>query len=280
MALDFFGRVVSDRAAAVGLFVIALWIAVGMTVPLWAWYDPLSLVGRRLQPPGSAHWLGTDALGRDVFFRTLYGVRYSLPVSVAVIAVSVVIGGLAGLVAGYFGGWINEVVMRLVDLLAAFPPLILAMCVVTVFGGGILYSAFALIIVWWPIYARLVRAEVLAVKELDHVMAARLSTRTDAAIIRRHVAPLCIGPLVTAGTVDLGAVVMMVAGLSFIGLGAKPPTPEWGLMIFEGASMYQSWWITLGPGLGIVSLALAFNFVGDAVQAALDPRRGRQQGAA
>lgn len=261
--------------AAISLAVIVLWCVIGLTIELWAPYDPLAPSGDRLQPPGTAHWLGTDALGRDVFTRTMYGVRYSLPVALLVIGVVVLIGSAIGLLAGYFGGWTDYILMRITDITAAFPPLILAMCVVAVLGPGIVNSAIALIAVWWPLTARLLRAEVLSVKESDHVMAARVNSASDLRIMFRHILPLCWAPVLINSTVDVGIIAISLAGLSFIGLGSPPPTPEWGLMIYEGAGRYFNWWIAAGPGLAIASVALAFNFLGDGIQRTLDPRKDK-----
>ncbi len=264
----------SSPLALTAIAIIAVWTFIGLTIDLWAPYDPLAPAGDRLQPPNAQHWFGTDTLGRDIFTRTMYGVRYSLPLALIVMFFTVLIGSVIGMLAGYYGGWIDYILMRLTDITAAFPPLILAMCVVAVLGPGIVNSAIALVAVWWPITARLLRAEVLSVKERDHVMAARVNSASDRRIMLRHIQPLCWAPVLVNATVDIGIVIIAIAGLSFIGLGSTPPTPEWGQMIYEGAGRYFNWWIATGPGLAIVTLALAFNFLGDAFQKALDPRRG------
>ncbi len=241
-------------------------------MPLWTPYDPIGLAGRRLQPPSAAHWFGTDALGRDVLTRTLWGARYSLPVAALVLVVGVTIGVLVGAAAGFVGRWVDTVLMRLADVTLAFPPVLLAMAIAASLGPGLIHTAIALIVVWWPIYARLMRAQVLGVRELDHVDAAVVSGVRPARILFKHIMPLCWSPILVNMTMDVGQVILLASGLSFIGLGAQPPTPEWGQMIAEGASNFYSWWIALGPGLAIFLLSLASNFLGDGLRDLLDPR--------
>lgn len=249
-----------------------MFVAVACTVPFWAPYDPIALVGRRLQPPSAAHWCGTDALGRDVFVRTLYGSRYSLPIAALVLAAGVSIGVLVGALAGFLGGIVDNVLMRLADVTLAFPPVLLAMAIAASLGPGLVHTAVALIIVWWPIYARLMRAQVLNVKSLDHVDAAVVAGVGPARILFKHIMPLCWSPILVNMTMDVGQVILLASGLSFIGLGAQPPAPEWGQMIAEGASNFYSWWIATGPGLAICILSLCSNFLGDGVRDLLDPR--------
>jgi peptide/nickel transport system permease protein len=255
-----------------GLIVMA-WIVVALTIPLWSPYDPVGIAGRRLQPPSAAHWLGTDALGRDVLTRTLWGARLSLAIAVAVILVAVTIGALLGAIAGFLGGVADGGIMRLVDVTLSFPPILLAMAVTASLGPGLENAAVAMIVVWWPVYARLMRAQVLAVKEREHVEAAVAAGATPARVLTHHVLPLCWSPILVNATMDFGQVVLLAASLSFIGLGAAPPTPEWGQMISEGANRFYEWWIAAGPGLAILSVVLGFNFLGDAVRDILDPRR-------
>lgn len=254
----------------VGLVVIAI------TILWWTPYDPIGLAGRRLQPPSAAHWLGTDALGRDVLVRTLYGARYSLPIAAGVLAVAVSIGVTAGALAGFLGGVVDNVLMRFADITLAFPPVLLAMAIAASLGPGLVNTALALIIVWWPIYARLMRAQVLNVKKLDHVDAAIVSGVRPGRLLFRHIMPLCWSPIFVNMTMDVGQVILLAAGLSFIGLGAQPPTPEWGQMIAEGASNFYNWWIALGPGMAIFFVSLSANFLGDALRDLADPQsRGR-----
>ncbi len=247
-------------------------VVIALTVPLWSPYDPIGLAGRRLRPPSLDHWCGTDALGRDVMTRTLWGTRYSLSIAVMVLAVGVSAGVLIGAVAGFVGGLLDNALMRLADVTLAFPPVLLAMAIAASLGPGLTHTAVALIIVWWPIYARLMRAQVLNVKSLDHVEAAIAGGAAPVRVLFKHIVPLCWSPVLVNMTMDVGQVILLASGLSFIGLGAQPPTPEWGQMIAEGAANFYSWWIALGPGLAIFLLSLCSNFLGDGVRDFLDPR--------
>jgi peptide/nickel transport system permease protein len=256
----------------VGIAIIAFWVIVALTVPLWSPYDPLMIAGRRLQPPSAAHWLGTDALGRDVLVRTLYGARFSLPIAVVVVAIAVAIGSALGAIAGYIGGFVESVVMRLVDVTLAFPPILLAMAVTASLGPGLEHAAIAMVAVTWPVYARLMRAQVLSLRGREHVEAAVASGASRTRVLVRHILPLAWSPTLVNATMDLGQIVLLAASLSFIGLGASPPTPEWGQMISEGAIHFYSWWIAFGPGLAILSMVLGFSFVGDGLRDLFDPR--------
>jgi peptide/nickel transport system permease protein len=258
-----------------GFVVAAFWLVVLITLSWWAPYKPLEAVGARLQAPSWHHLFGTDALSRDVFTRTLYGARQTLPVSVAVIVCAVAIGTVLGSLAGFFGGWIESVVMRLVDVTLAFPPIFLAMAVAAALGPGLKNAFFAMVIVWWPIYARLIRGQVQAVKHRDHIQAAVSIGATKWRILRKHVLPLSFTPALINATLDLGQVVILTATLSFLGLGAKPPSPEWGAMITEGAQFFYQWWIAVAPGIAILTVGMAFNFLGDGLREALDVRAKR-----
>ncbi|GHD20656.1 ABC transporter permease [Tianweitania populi] len=255
-----------------GGLVIFAWVIVGLTVTSWAPFDPVKLAGMRFQAPSMEHWLGTDSLGRDVLSRTLYGVRHSFPIAVFVIGCAVVIGCTLGAIAGYVGGWLDGVIMRFVDITLSFPPILLAMAVTASLGPGLGNAAIAMVIVWWPIYARLMRAQVLSVRQREHVEAAVASGATRSRVLIKHILPLCWSPIIVNATMDFGQVVLLAASLSFIGLGAVPPTPEWGQMISEGAVQFYRWWIALGPGVAILSIVLASNFLGDGLRDYLDPR--------
>lgn len=255
-----------------GGMIALFWIIVALTITWWSPYDPVSLAGKRLMAPDAAHWLGTDALGRDVLSRTLFGARYSLSIACAVIASAVAIGALLGAAAGYFGGLVDGAIMRLVDVTLSFPPILLAMAVTASLGPGLENAAIAMIIVWWPVYARLMRAQVLSVKEREHVEAAVAGGASEARLISKHILPLCWSPILVNATMDFGQVVLLAASLSFIGLGASPPTPEWGQMISEGANRFYDWWIAFGPGVAILSIVLGFNFLGDGLRDIMDPR--------
>lgn len=257
---------------ALGLVILIFWIIVTLSAPWIAPYDPLEMAGRRLQAPSGSHWLGTDALGRDVLSRTLHGAIHSLPLAVAVVIAAVTIGAGLGALAGYFGGWFGAAVMRLADVTLSFPPMLLAMAVAASLGPGLGNAALAMVVVWWPVYARLMRAQVLEVREREHVEAAIAAGAGRSRVLTRHILPLCWTPVLISATMDLGQVILLAASLSFIGLGAAPPTPEWGAMIADGASQFYSWWVALGPGLAILTIVLGFNFIGDGLHDYFDPR--------
>jgi peptide/nickel transport system permease protein len=256
----------------VGAAFVLFWVVVALSIDLWSPYDPVRMVARRLQAPSWEHWLGTDALGRDVLSRTLHGARYSIAIAVVVVAAAVAIGSLLGALAGFFGGLFGGAIMRLVDVTLSFPPVLLAMAVAASLGPGLENAAVAMVLVWWPVYARLMRAQVLEVKEREHVEAAIAGGATRFRLLFKHILLLCWTPVLINATMDFGQVVLLAAALSFIGLGATPPTPEWGAMISEGASQFYSWWIAFGPGLAILTIVLGFNFLGDGLRDLLDPR--------
>lgn len=258
--------------AKIGGIVVLFWLVAALTVSHWGLADPLALAGKRLQPPSLANWLGTDALGRDVLSRTLHGAVYSVPIAIFVVAAGVMIGAFLGAVAGYVGGVVDGAIMRLVDVTVSFPPILLAMTVAASLGPGIVNAAFAMVIVWWPVYARLMRAQVLEVKEREHVEAAVAGGAGHTRVLCVHILPLCWTPVLINATMDFGQVVLLAASLSFIGLGATPPTPEWGSMISEGAARFYNWWVAFGPGMAILSLVLGFSFLGDGLRDLLDPR--------
>ncbi|HUS55539.1 MAG TPA: ABC transporter permease [Thermohalobaculum sp.] len=255
-----------------GLAVISLWVFTMLTIPLWPLDAPLDMVGRRLQPPSAAHWFGTDALGRDVLSRTLHGAQFSIPIAIVVVFAAVIIGGALGAISGFFGGLIGAAIMRLVDVTLAFPPILLAMAVAASLGPGLENAAIAMVVVWWPLYARLVRAQVLEVREREHVEAAVAAGAGPMRVLCLHILPLCWTPVLVNATMDFGQVVLLAASLSFIGLGATPPTPEWGAMIADGAKHFYHWWIAFGPGMAIFAVVVGFNFVGDGLRDLLDPR--------
>jgi peptide/nickel transport system permease protein len=259
-------------ALVIGASILVFWIGAALTVSFWSPVDPLKIVARRLQPPSLAHWLGTDALGRDVLVRTFYGARYSLAIAAVVVIVSVIIGSVVGALSGFFGRWLDAVLMRLVDITLSFPPVLLAMSVAASLGPGLQTTAIAMIVVWWPLYARLMRGQVIDILSRDHIEAAIAGGASRPRLLMKHVLPLSWTPTIISATMDFGQVVLLAASLSFIGLGSKPPTPEWGSMISEGAAQFYSWWIAFGPGLAILSIGLGCNFIGDALRDLLDPK--------
>ncbi|MCB1394855.1 MAG: ABC transporter permease [Rhodobacteraceae bacterium] len=259
--------------ARIGIAILVFWAVVALTVQWWPLDDPLAMVAKRLSPPSGAHWLGTDALGRDVLARTLWGAQWSVPIAIVVVAAAVGIGSALGALAGFFGGWVDSLVMRAVDVTLSFPPILLAMTVAATLGPGLANASIAMIVVWWPIYARLMRAQVLEVKSREHVEAAVAGGAGRMRVLVVHVLPLCWTPTLVNATMDFGQVVLLAASLSFIGLGALPPAPEWGAMISEGASKFYQWWIAAGPGMAILSVVLATAFLGDGLRDMFD-RRG------
>ncbi len=234
-------------------------------------------IAHRLLAPSSAHLLGTDEMGRDMLVRVLYGARTSLALAVLVVGSSVLVGIVVGLAAGYAGGWVDEGAMRTTDVFLAFPPLLLAILLVTVLGGGFVSTMLALALVWWPVYAVLVRGQVMLVRGQPFVEAARATGVPPLGIMRRHLLPNALGPLLVQATVDMGAVILVAAGLSFIGLGPQPPTADWGMMINSGRQfvLSGSWWVAGVPGIAIMLTALAFAVLGDYLRDAGDPHRHR-----
>ena len=225
-----------------------------------------------LQPPSAEHLFGTDDLGRDILTRVLYGARYTLTLALSVVAVACAAGTVIGGSSGYLGGWFDEGTMRLAELVMAFPAIILAMAIVVALGPGLVNAGLAMVLVWWPPYARLARAEVLAVKHLEYVEAAAALGQTSLGILRRSILPNIVPRIIVLATVDVGAAIATGAGLSFLGLGATPPTPEWGAMVSSGRDLLGQWWVATFPGLAIFLTVIAFNFVGDAFRDVMDPK--------
>jgi len=264
---------IRNRMAMAGAGIVVLWVALAVVAPLVAPYDPIDQqVRQRLQAPSAAHWLGVDELGRDVFSRVLYGGRVSLPVATVVVMLATVFGSLYGGLSAFAGKWIDDGAMRVVDMVLAFPSLILAMAIAAALGPSIQNSMLALLLVWWPPYARVVRGQVLSLKNRDFVMAARALGLSDLRILLRHVLPNSVAAALVLMTMDFGNAIIITAALSFLGLGAVPPTPEWGAMVAEGRELMQAWWISTFAGVAIFSVAMACNFIGDGLRDAIDPR--------
>jgi peptide/nickel transport system permease protein len=260
----------------VGGTIVLCWIVVSIAAPLLAPYGPLTQrIIERLQPPSAAHPFGTDALGRDIFSRVLYGGRISLPVGFLVVSISLVIGGTIGAIAGFGGGWLDGLLMRCTDMVMAFPIIILAMTIAAALGPGLEHTMIALVVVSWPRYARITRGLVLSVKSNEYVDASRALGASEPHVLTRVVLPNCLAPAVVMATLDIGNAILTFSGLSFLGLGSPPPAPEWGAMVAAGAQNFDQWWVSTFPGLAILSLVLAFNFIGDGVRDALDPRLRR-----
>ncbi len=260
-----------------GLLVVVFWLAMLLLAPLLAPYDPLAQnVRNRLQPPGALHSMGTDELGRDIFSRILHGTLVTLPAGLAVIAFGALIGIVVGALAGYYGGLLDDLLMRITELFMAFPTIILAMALAAALGPSIQNAVLALVIVWWPAYARIVRGLVLDVKHRDYVEAARSAGAGDFYILSRTILPNCLAPALILATLDVGNAILTFAGLSFLGLGSAPEVPEWGRMVSIAIDFFDQWWMWLYPGAVIASLVMAFNFIGDGLRDLLDPRlRGK-----
>ena len=266
------GSAWTQPLAIAGLALGGAWILLAIFVPLVAPYDPLAQSAQLFLGPSPSHLFGTDELGRDVFSRVLWASRLSLPLAFFLVAMAVAIGGVLGGLAGYFGGWVDELVMRATDLVFAFPTIILAMAVTAALGPSLRNAVLAVLVVFWPAYARVVRGLVLSLGEADYVSASRLLGASSRRALLVDVLPNIAGPVLVLATLDLGNAVLLLAGLSFLGLGAQPPAPEWGSMVNTGTQYFQRWWMGTFPGFAILSVVLAFNFLGDSLRDALDPR--------
>ena len=272
-------RFSSNWLAVAGLAVIIALVLVAIFADLIAPYSPVigDLKGARLLPPSATHWFGTDDLGRDIFSRIVYGSRLTLFVVVLVAVIAAPIGLLVGTVAGYAGGWIDAVLMRITDIFLAFPKLILALAFVAALGPGIENAVIAIAITSWPPYARIARAETLTVRNSDYIAAVQLMGASPFRIVLRHIMPLCLSSLIVRVTLDMAGIILTAAGLGFLGLGAQPPLPEWGAMIASGRRfILDQWWVAGMPGLAILVVSLGFNLLGDGLRDALDPRGGEQ----
>ncbi len=261
----------------VGTALVGLILGVAVLAPWIAPYDPLAHdFSVRLQPPGRAHWFGTDQFGRDIFSRVVFGSRIALEIILIVSVISGGVGALVGWVAGYFGGRVDEVLMRLTDMFLAFPSLVLAMAFAAALGPSLPNMIFAISLVTWTPYARLARGETLRIKAHDFVEAARAMGASDLRIIFRHVLPMTLSVLIVQLTLRMGAIVLTAAGLGFLGLGAQPPTPEWGAMVSDGRNyIVDQWWMPTLPGSAIAAGVLGFNLLGDGIRDMLDPRLRR-----
>lgn len=261
--------------ALIGFGIIAAWAVIAVFAPLIAPVNPLLQKFAILVGPSSAHWFGTDELGRDVFSRVLYGARITLPLAVVLVVAAMIIGAVLGGIAGFFGGWVDNVIMRFADLVFAFPGIILALAIAAALGAQLRNAVIAVVVVSWPSYARLVRSLVLSARSAQYVVASRLLGSSGSRVLFVDVRPNAAGPVLVLGALDVGNAVLLLSGLSFLGLGAQPPTAEWGAMVAEGAQNFSNWWVGMFPGLAILTVVLAFNFIGDALRDVLDPRTAR-----
>ncbi|GLS37602.1 cytochrome c550 [Mesorhizobium tianshanense] len=272
-------RFSANRLAFLGLLIIIALLVVAALADVLAPYSPTvgDLKGSRLLAPSAAHWFGTDDLGRDILSRVIFGSRWTLYVVILVAIIAAPIGLLVGTVAGYAGGWVDAILMRITDIFLAFPKLILALAFVAALGPGIENAVLAIAITSWPPYARIARAETLTVRNSDYIKAVQLMGASPFRIVLRHIMPLCISSLIIRVTLDMAGIILTAAGLGFLGLGAQPPLPEWGAMIASGRRfVLDQWWVAGAPGFAILIVSLGFNLLGDGLRDALDPRSGDQ----
>ncbi|RYH02595.1 ABC transporter permease [Salipiger sp. IMCC34102] len=265
--------------AVAGLLIVLLLLATALFAP---WIAPESPVGQnlsaRLLPPSAAHWMGTDELGRDIFSRVVYGARITLLIVALVAVISAPLGLIIGAVAGYFGGWIDRILMGLTDVFLSLPKLILALAFVAALGPGIENAIIAIAITAWPAYARIARAETLTFRNSEYIQAVRLVGGSHGRIIFRHVLPLCTSSMIVRVTLDMAGIILTAAGLGFLGLGAQPPLPEWGAMISRGRTfILDQWWVATMPGFAIILVSLGFCFLGDGLRDVLDPKQGGEK---
>ena len=261
--------------AMIGLFIALALIVMAIFAPWIAPHDPITQsLADRLQPPGTpGHLLGTDDFGRDILSRILYGSRITLYIVLLVILTAPVAGLIIGTVAGYFGGWVDEIIMSITDIFLAFPKLILALALVAVLGPGMVNAVLAIAITSGPPYARVARAETLTVRNSDYIAAVKLQGAGPVRVIWGHVMPMCLPSVIIRVTLDMAGVILTAAGLGFLGLGVQPPMPEWGLMISSGRKfLFEQWWVATMPGLAIFIVSLGFNLLGDGLRDVLDPR--------
>lgn len=276
-ALSHFSHVVRQNPVTLMAFcLLGLFVACAVFGPSLVPYDPLaSNAAKVLQPPSLSHWFGTDNLGRDVFSRVIVATRLDLLISVTAVALSFVIGSFLGAVAGYWGGWLDAVLNRFLDMIMAFPLFVLAMGIVAALGNTIENIIYATAIINIPFYARLVRAEVNIRRDAGFALAARLAGNSDARVLAFHIFPNALPPMMIQVSLNLGWAILNAAGLSFIGLGVRPPTAEWGIMVAEGANFIVSgeWWLAIFPGLWLMLAVFTFNLLGDGLRDLVDPRR-------
>ncbi len=270
----FWPRLRRNRMAMAGLIVVLLLFAVSLMAPFLTPYDPSAInAWDVLQAPSWKHWFGTDELGRDVLTRVLFGARISLKVGFVAVGIAVVLGTLIGLVAGYYGGWVDSLLMRCVDIMLCFPSFFLILAVIAFLNPSIWIIMAVIGLTGWMGVARLVRAEVLAIREMDYIMAARCIGCSDLRIILRHILPNALSPVLVAATLGVAGAILTESALSFLGIGVQPPTPSWGNILTSGKDYIEfAWWLSLFPGLAILITVLAYNLLGEGIRDALDPR--------
>jgi peptide/nickel transport system permease protein len=255
----------------VGAVIAIAWVIVAFTASWWVPFEPNAQVLPRLQEPGVDTLLGTDGTGRDIFSRLMTGATVTIPLALMLVVAAMVIGTVVGAVAGYFGRWVDETLMRITDLVMAFPTVILAMVIAASLGPSLFNAVIAAIVVSWPQYARVTRSLVLGLRSQNYVIAGRLLGRSPLTSLTVDILPNIVGPMLVLATLDIGAAILLLSGLSFLGLGAQPPTAEWGSMISSAIQNFDAWWLGVFPGLAILTVVAAFNFLGDALRDILDP---------
>lgn len=274
IAAVFWPRLRRNRLAMTGLVVVVLLFLASLLAPLIAPYNPSEInAWDVLQPPTWQHWFGTDELGRDVLTRVLFGARISLKVGFVAIGIAVLLGSVVGLLAGYYGGWVDTLLMRCVDIMLCFPAFFLILAIITFLEPSIWYIMAVIGLTGWMGVARLVRAEVLAIREMDYILAARCVGCSDLRIILRHILPNALSPVLVAATLGVAGAILTESALSFLGIGVQPPTPSWGNILTSGKDYIEfAWWLSLYPGLAILVTVLAYNLLGEGIRDALDPR--------
>jgi len=261
--------------AVVGIAIIVAWTLLALFAPLIAPYLPNSQDADKFLTPSAAHWMGTDELNRDVWSRVIYGARISLPYSLLLVVLSATLGSIIGGISGYAGGKVDSFLMRVTDIFFAFPGIVLAMAVAAALGPQIRNAVIAVTIVAWPVYARLVRGLILNAKQNDYVTASSLLGSSSFRTLYVDLRPNLSGPVFVLASLEVGNALLLLSGLSFLGLGAQPPSAEWGSMVSMGAANFDRWWVGLFPGLAILTAVLAFNFIGDSLRDAMDPRTAK-----
>ncbi|MDJ0033860.1 ABC transporter permease [Pantoea ananatis] len=261
----------------IGLTLVTIVILMAVLAPLIAPYDPnLQTIASRLLPPSAAHWFGTDGFGRDLLSRVIYGARPTLLLVSLILVLTIPVGLLVGITAGYAGGWTERVLMRITDIFLSLPNLVIALALVAMMGPGLMNGALALALTSWPPFARQARAETLALRRSDYLAAARMQGITGFRLMFGHILPLCLPTAVVRAALSLGGIILAAAGLGFLGMGVQPPTAEWGSMVAEGSKViFDQWWVAAAPGAAILFASLAFNLTGDGLRDRLDTRHAK-----
>ncbi|MDT2048386.1 MULTISPECIES: ABC transporter permease [Priestia] len=273
-SLEFWGDFSKNKGAVIGGIIILFYLLMALLAPILSIHDPYQIdLSKKLQSPSLEHWMGTDDKGRDILARILYGSRLSMGVGFAAVAFGAFFGIIMGLLAGYFGGWLDTLISRILDIMLAFPGILLALAIISALGPSLINVTFAVGIFSIPLFARIVRGSTLETKELEYIDAIRCLGASDRTIIFKHILPNILSPIIIQGSLRLATAILSAAGLSFLGLGAQPPSPEWGTMLSSGRDfLFSAPYIAIFPGLAISTLVLGFNLFGDGLRDALDPR--------